>query len=453
MSDQSQPASVKFGFLQLAEGISKKNCFGLFIASFTVIGLLTFISTSTAFVLVEVLNVPESERGRITGDLVFLTEITQILLFSAAGIVADRIGRKPVITFGIIGMGIGYVLYPYAGDVVELSVYRIVYAIGLALSTGMLGTIVADYPREDSRGRMVAVAGMLNGVGVILVALGLGNLPNVFVNAGYTPLDAGRLTHWIILGICVVSGILYAIFLKGGTPKAKGDQPDFIALAKAGFLEGKNPRIALAYASAFVARADLVILGTFLVLWAFNAANAAGIDSAAATSRANIIFATTQTAALIWIPVCGYFLDRFNRVSGLAFCMFMATLGYGCMGLVDDILAPSATPFLILLGFGQISAFFGATTLIGQEAPTAERGAVVGMFNMVGAIGILVCSAVGGRLFDSIDPSAPFVLIGLLNFGLLIASIIVRRMAPGQMPEKNFDALIAKIKSLLPSSS
>ena len=453
MSTQSEKSLVKFGFLELAEGVTKTNCIGLFVASFTIIGLLTYISTSTAFVLIEVLNVPESDRGRISGDLVFLTEITQILLFSAAGVVADRIGRRPVITFGIIGMGLGYVLYPYATGGFDLSVYRIVYAAGLALSTGMLGTIVADYPSEPSRGRMVAAAGMLNGLGVVTVALGLGSLPSVLVGMGYSPLEAGRLTHWLIFVVCIISGIIYRLTLRPGTPKPKEDQPSYIELAKAGFLEGKNPRIALSYASAFVARADLVILGTFLVLWAFNAANAAGLDSADATGRANRIFALTQTAALLWSPVCGFLLDRMNRVSGLVFCMAMATIGYGSMGFIDNILDPSATPLLILLGFGQISAFFGATTLIGQEAPTAQRGAVVGMFNMVGAIGILICSAVGGRLFDSINPSAPFVLIGGLNFCLLIAAIFVRKYAPGPMPENNFDPLIARIKGMFSSPS
>ena len=453
MSVQAEEHSVKFGFLQLAPGVSKTNCIGLFIASFTIIGLLTFISTSTYFVMSEVLELPEGERGRVSSMLVVLTEITQLILFGVAGVVADRIGRKPIISIGIVAMGVGYVLYPYADGIPELYVYRIVYAIGLALSTGMLGTIVADYPREDSRGKMVAAAGILNGLGVVLVTFGLGNLPNLLVSMGYTNLEAGRLTHWFILLICVIAGILYWLTLKSGTPKAKEEQPSVVELAKAGFLEAKNPRIALSYAAAFVARSDLVILGTFIVLWGGNAAEAAGMGSAAAAGRGAGIFGLTQGAALLFAFFCGYVLDRVNRVSGLVFCMFMAAIGYGGMGLIDDILSPSAIPLLILLGFGQISAFFGATTLIGQEAPAGERGAVVGMFNMSGAIGILVCSWIGGIIFDSISPAAPFVMIGILNACLFVAAIFVRRHAPGPMSDKNFDPLIAKLKSLLPSTS
>ena len=122
------------------------------------------------------------------------------------------------------------------------------------------------------------------------------------------------------------------------------------------------------------------------------------------------------------------------------------------MILVGDPIAPESKKWFVLLGMGQISAFFGATILIGQEAPRVERGAVIGMFNVMGAIGILVSAHFGGQMFDSIDPSAPFILIGVLNTLLFIAALIVRQISPGPMPEKNFDGLIAKVKGVFSSS-
>jgi MFS family permease len=84
-------------------------------------------------------------------------------------------------------------------------------------------------------------------------------------------------------------------------------------------------------------------------------------------------------------------------------------------------------PAGVLLGIGQISAVTASQTLIGQEAPPAYRGSVVGMFSMFGAAGILFISSVGGWVFDHIDPAAPFVLIGVVNGVLFLVAMRVAK--------------------------
>ena len=89
-----------------------------------------------------------------------------------------------------------------------------------------------------------------------------------------------------------------------------------------------------------------------------------------------------------------------------------------------------------LLGAGQISAFMGATLLISHEAPKLKRGAVVGMFNTFGAIGIFIAVAIGGRLFDSVGGYGPFLLIGGFNAVVVLVAIVVRMKSPGDMPRQ-----------------
>ena len=129
----------------------------------------------------------------------------------------------------------------------------------------------------------------------------------------------------------------------------------------------------------------------------------------------------------------GIMLDRVNRVTGTTICMTLAAAGFLAVNLVDHPLAPGAWIFFVFLGIGQISAFAGAATLIGQEAPIASRGAVVGMFNTFGAIGILFGTAVGGRLYDSIGPHAVFVMVGGLSLLVVCYGLWVRRTAPGPL--------------------
>jgi MFS family permease len=301
----------------------------------------------------------------------------------------------------------------------------------------MIQTIVADYPQDRSRGRMVAFTGAFNGFGVIVVTVIFGRLvPPALVEAGYDAVTASRIAHLIVCAACVFSAAVYMIGLKKGTPGKKEERPPMKQLILSGFLAGRNPRIALSYATAFVARGDLVILGTFAVLWGNYAGIEQGLDPAVAAARGAGIFGIASAAALLWLGVLGSFMDRINRVTSAIICMGLAAAGYSCMGFVDNPLAPAAVPFFLFLGVGQISAFFGATVLIGHEAPKLTRGAVVGMFNMCGAVGIFISSGIGGRLFDSVGPHAPFVLVGAMNGVVFLLAIIVRIVSPGFIPGK-----------------
>ena len=64
--------------------------------------------------------------------------------------------------------------------------------------------------------------------------------------------------------------------------------------------------------------------------------------------------------------------------------------------------------------------------LIGQNAPAALRGAVLGNFALCGAFGILVSTSLGGRLFDLWMPGGPFVQMGVINALVLAGALYVR---------------------------
>lgn len=421
----------KWGPLWLAPGISKRNMWTLIYAAFFTIGLLTFVGVGTPYVLSAILHIPPEEQGVVSGNLVFWTEIAAIMLFGPVGLLVDRFGRKPLYSFGFLLMGLGYGLYPMASDVFELTIYRVVYAAGIATVTGVLATVVTDYPQEVNRGKMVAIVGFMNGLGIAVLNAILGGVPKRLVDRGFDEVAAGQITHLIVSALCVISAIVVAWGLKGGLPAQRAEHPPWMLTVRAALRAALNPRIALAYSAAFIARGDLVILGTFLTLWGKNAGLESGMDIAEASRRGTLIFVFAQSASLLWIGAAVFLLDRFNRVAALAACMALATVGYLVMGFVTNPLDPIDLPLIFLLGIGQISAFLGAQSLVGQEAPIGERGAILGGFNTSGALGILFCSVVGGYLFDAVSPKAPFVLVGVINALVFILAIVVWRLAPG----------------------
>ena len=416
--------------VDLVEGVTKTNFFSICYGALTTIGLLTFISYATTYVLIENLEYQRNQIGTIVGDLQVVAEIALLIIFLPVGLIADKIGRRQVYSFGMFAMGLSYFLYPLATGIGELTIYRIIYAIGMGAATGMLGTVTADYPQNRTRGKMIAVTGILNATGVIIVSLVFARLPENFAQMGYDQITAGMYAMWVVAGMCLITSVVVAFGLQKGTPTEEQKRIPYIQQIKSGLNEGKNPRILLAYAAAFVARSDLVILGTFLVLWGVATGIDMGMTTSEATKAARLVFVTSSISALIASPIIGYLIDKVDRILAVSVCMAVASAGYLSMFFIDNVLDPGSRPFFILLGVGQQCAFFAATTLLGQEAPKMKRGAIVGVFNLAGALGILISTGVGGRLFDAIDPSAPFIFIGFCNIFVSLFAIYVRKVAP-----------------------
>lgn len=423
------PTHYRIGPVVLAAGISRWNGYTFLLSAFLSIGLMTFITAGQTYILNAHLGVPESVQGTITGDLVFFTEIITLLLFIPAGVLIDRISRRGVFAVGFLMLGATYMLYPLAPSVDWLFAYRIIYAIGVVAVAGALSTVLVDYPIERSRGKLVAMVGVLSGLGVVVMNQGFGSLPELLTQRGLGPLEAGILTHWGVAGLCVLGALAVRVGLQAGVPVEHEERPTVRTLFLSGFAQARNPRVLLAYGAAFIARGDQSINAAFLILWGTLAGRAAGMTNAEAVMNGTLIFVIAQIAALLWAPVMGPILDRMDRVTGLAVCMVLAAIGNLALLLLDDPYGDYRLIFFILQGIGQISVFLAAQSLIGQEAPRNQRGSVLGAFNISGAFGILIITAVGGRLFDAVDPRAPFVVVGSINMLLFFASLYVRLKA------------------------
>jgi len=424
MTDSTTHA--KIGPIDLADSIKPRHAWTFFYAAFFSIGIITFLSIGQTYILNVHLGIPEKEQGAISGNLVVWTELIALLFFIPAGILMDRIGRRPVYVAGFLLIGLTYLLYPFAGSVSDLFLFRIIYALGMVAVTGALSTVLVDYPADRSRGKMVALIGLLNGLGIVITNQFFGSLPKLLVARGMGDVEAGIATHAGVAAIATLAAIVCAGGLKKGVPFKQKKRPRLRELFTNGLTAARNPRISLSYAAAFIARGDQSINGTFISLWGMNAGIAMGLTPDDAFWKGTVIFIITQVAALVWAPMIGPLIDRINRVTALAVCMGLAMLGNLSVLLLDNPFEPIGYLVFILMGIGQISVFLGAQSLIGQEAPLEARGSIIGTFNISGAIGILIIAKAGGDLFDSMSPQAPFVIVGAINFLVMLGGAWLR---------------------------
>jgi MFS family permease len=420
----TRPASL--GPIHLAPGVTRRHVLCYLFAAFISIGLFTYFTALTPYILKVNLGLPQSEHGRLSGDLQFWQEIVLLATIGWWGALSDRFGRRPMYVAGFLVLGLGYMLYSFATTASELLGYRLVIGFGIAGTAAMLATITADYPEESSRGTLTGLSFLLNGLGSIAFFFGMTKLPLAFERYGVDQLWAGRYAYIVAGGIALLGGLVM-LGLKPGRPDVRAARTPLLRLVADGLAAARAPRIALCYGSAFAARADMAIITIFITLWAVQFAAAAGLSTPEATARAGMVVGTAQGAALLWSPLFGFICDRFDRVTMLVVAFLLAALGYGWVGLIEDPTALASIPPLVLLGVGQASTILASTLLLGQQAPAHIRGSAFGLQSFFGALGILAISAGGGRLFDAIGPHAPFIAMAAANALIMVWGIAVRR--------------------------
>jgi MFS family permease len=423
----SSVGNARLGPIHLQPGVSVGNGMTLLYAAFFSVCMLAFINFSQPYLLRVNLGVDPGDEGSLTAFLTVSQEMVVLLLVAPFGALSDRIGRRSVYVGGFIVIGLGYLLCAMATSIVQLALFRMFFAVGSAAVGSMLAVVPADYPQERSRGKLLGIVGVFNGLGMAVMLPLFSILPAKFEAAGFGPQAAGRGAFAVILVICLVTAIVLRIGLKAGVPGEAKEREPLLSLLKRGLAAGRRAEVALAYGSAFASRGDMIVVGAFFSLWVTRVAIAQGHSDAKALAMAGGMMILVQSAALLWAPVIGFILDRMNRVAGLALAMALASVGYLGLGLVDDPLGLSGKVAALFLGIGQMSAIVASQALIGKEADADYRGSIVGMYSFFGALGLVAVSAMGGYLFDAWIPAAPFVLVGVCNLLLFVWALMLAR--------------------------
>lgn len=177
-------------------------------------------------------------------------------------------------------LALGYFLYPLAVSPEQLIAFRVVVAVGAAILPVMLGASLIDIIQECSRGRWLGTTSIFNGLGVILMSIVFGQLPERFEWMGFSGALAGKYTFWIAAAVGIVSAILLRLGFKGGPPAEVKEKPSVLKNLARGITEARrNPRIALASTPAASSRAATL-------WWSARSFPCGSSRSASITSRA-----------------------------------------------------------------------------------------------------------------------------------------------------------------------
>ncbi len=422
----------KFGPIVLADGYTRLNAFGVLLGGFSIIPLLAFMGLIMPTLLREVFQIDPAFHGRMTGNLGVLQEVVVIALIGVAGAASDNFGRRVIMIVGLCLVGLGLLVYPLAENELQIYGYRAVFALGAATAPIMYGASMQDTPANRSRGQFIGFGSIATGGGVIVMALTIGSLPEYLVARGVTPVDAGIYTCWCMVAFAAVVAVMVRLTWRAGRVAAGEPRKPVWRNLGRGFSEAiRNPRIALAYLTSFASRGDLVVVITFLPLWVAQDGWDAGLISGEGTKRAGVMIAAINGVGLLVAVFIGRFVDRINRVLGVCIAFALAGAAYLGMAMVEDPYLNIVLVACVFVGVGEIAVIIAGNALLGQEAPKARRGSVVGVFGLFGALSILCTNYFGGIVFDKISRVAPFIMMGIVNLIVALVAVYVLIRAPG----------------------
>jgi len=412
--------AVKVGIWELAPGVQRSNFYALLGVAFFSIGLLTLVGNLRPYLFNSMLMIPDDIQGRVSGVMDVVSEIPALLLSGLIGAASDRLGRRVIYAMGFAILGVGYLLFPLAAFNWTLYAMVFITACGASLIAAMLAAVIADYPRETSRGKLVGICFFLNGLGVATLVGLATQLPKFYLGQGMDVIEAGRAAYWTVAALCVIPCIIVLRGLARQSPGQITEREPVLATLRIGIAAARDVRVRLAYASAAVSRASLSIISAFFFLWMVQAGKQQGMTPAEALSASSGIFVVIQITATFWAVTVIAFIDRVDRVLFMAVASALASGSYVWFGLQDNPFQPAMYVAAVFLGIGEMSGILASQALIGQVAPERGRGAVIGVFTLCGSVGIFLAAIVGGTLFDAWRPSAPYIVMGCTS-GLLCA--------------------------------
>ena len=104
---------------------------------------------------------------------------------------------------------LGFAFYPTADTLNELYIYRGIWAVGVASTATTLSAITTDIPQNHCRGKLIGTGNVFNNIGILMVTLGLSQVPAYLMSNGTDARLAGQAAYWVLTSACLISTYIF----------------------------------------------------------------------------------------------------------------------------------------------------------------------------------------------------------------------------------------------------
>ncbi len=352
--------------------------------------------------------------------LVFtISALMWVIMSPVWGRRSDRVGRKPVILFGV-GMfalsiaGIGVVLSlslngtlsVFAGFLL-LVLFRSFHGLFASAGPAASQAYVAD--RTSPEERTSSLAG-------IAAAFGFGS--TVGPGIGSATVQFGALVPlFVVSGVAVISFITIFFYLpERSNPIARADQPKLK-------VTDTRLRAALFYG---VCGSILMVIPVQLI--GFYLIDILALDEVSASQLLGVVFMVSSMAALFSQLVI---IQRFNFSPTFLLCIAPPTIMFGHLIIAFSGDFGAITFGMLITGIGTGLFFPSFNATISLSVPPDEQGAAAGLANSTSAVGFIFAPILAFSLYK-ISPQTPFYCTSALAcfLGIYARFVLLKSNTP-----------------------
>ncbi len=372
----------------------------------------------------------------LTGLAIGVYGVTQALLQIPAGLLSDRIGRKPVIIGGLLVFALGSVVAALADSIWLIIAGRALQGAG-AIAAAIMA-LAADLTREQHRTKAMALIGMSIGLAFAL-ALILGPVLNNIV---------GVPGIFALTAVLAIGGVLVVMFIVPRPVELHIHSEAEAIPAQFGRILAHGQLLRLD-AGIFILHA--VLMGTFVVLPLVLRDEAAVL----AADHWKIYLPVLLCSVVLMIPFI-FMADR----RGYTHAVFLAAISLLLLALVGmyalpvSLVAAVALLLVFFTAFNLLEAML--PSLVSRVAPADCRGTAMGFYSSSQFMGAFVGSVVAGWLHGQFGLHAFFLCAALAVLAWLLLArgmVVPAKLSnyvyrPAGRPVGDGEALAAQLRAL-----
>ncbi|CAK0757175.1 Magnetosome protein MamH [Azospirillaceae bacterium] len=384
----------------------------LYLVSAVAMISMTLAAALQPLFLRKVLGVSLNNAGTINANVEVVAELVALLVIGSLGALSDRIGRTPILVGGFLvgAFGSALALFSIAigtatglSGVVIYYLARIVMSLGACAIWPQIIILSGDFADSENRARKMSNTASMTAFGSVLVFAVLmqtprhiGVIPVVFFNA--------------LLGL--IGAWLASRLLIDVVPKQQSALPSRRIIKD---ILIREPRIRAAFIAALFSRGNVAATGLFYMLWTVYFADLVGKSQEQAAAHAGLVIGLVGLLLMATSIGWGVVVDFLGRLNAIRIGMAISGAGFLMMTLVVNPFDLFVYIPMSLIALGQVGVLLAPDVIVIDHTPDHLRGAMMGALNITGGIGLIFVLEVGGALFDTVGPYAPFAVIGVGN--------------------------------------
>lgn len=342
-------------------------------------------------------TLPDGGNLTLVGLAMGMYGLSQAFMQIPFGIASDHYGRKRIIVIGLILFAVGAVIAAMSTTVMGILIGRAVQGAG-AISAAITA-LLADTTREEHRTKAMAMVGGAIGISF---ALSLVLAPSMYQSMGMDGI-------FYLTAVLAVLAIGVVIWVTPNAPYIPKENIAFSTILKHPELMRLNVGVFVLHLtqvamfvvvpSALIQYAHIplaqhwhvylpVVLGSFIVMLPF-------IIKGEKSGKMKQVF--IASIALLMIAQISFWQFLNNPT------MLIATL------------------FIFFLAFNILEA--SQPSLVSRIAPPAAKGAALGVYNTLQALGLACGGFLGGWMSQHVSPKSVFILSAVFSLIWLIIAI------------------------------